>query len=89
MLSVNPRCYIHAGKVKILSIKLLNMNIFGTFTVCLEPTVWIHTLFLQSVCAQYNRVVYYVRYATAAYGWKIDYHNNALRGIATSLGRMW
>ncbi|CAI8015199.1 Diacylglycerol lipase-beta, partial [Geodia barretti] len=41
-----------------------------------------------SVCAQYNRVVYYVRYATAAYGWKIDYHNNALRGIATSLGRM-
>ena len=81
MLSVNPHCYIHSGKI--LSLELLNGEHYW------NCTVWTHTLFLQSVCAQYNRVVYYVRYATAAYGWKIDYHNNALRGIATSLGRMW
>ena len=61
---------------------------FGTSTVCLELLQYVHMIFLQLVCAQYDRVVYYVRYAIAAYGWKTDYHNNALRGVATSFGRM-
>ena len=43
----------------------------------------------QSVCAHYNRLVYYVKYATAAYGWRTDTYGNGLRGLATSLGRMW
>jgi sn1-specific diacylglycerol lipase len=41
-----------------------------------------------SVCALYNRVVYYTEFAMAAYGWRLDTYKNGLRGVATSLGRI-
>ena len=44
---------------------------------------------LQSVQAHYNKMVYYMRFAMAAYGWKLYAFKNGLRGIFSTLRRVW
>ena len=43
----------------------------------------------QSVCAHYNRVVHYMRFAVAAYGWKLYAYKNGLRGMASTICNTW
>ena len=41
------------------------------------------------MCAHYNRVVYYIKFAMAAYGWKLLAYRNGLRGMASTMCNTW
>lgn len=74
--------YVHAY--------ICNTYMFKLFCMCMLMHVSLCILSpLQSVCAQYNRMIYYMRFAMAAYGWRLYAYKNGLRGIINTLSNIW